>query len=108
MVMTYTEELTAGQPRHAAVVTFRTGLTHDGKMVAQHARFIFNSGAYAGNRPLLGLHGVESALLDPRSTWRDPQAYDRKARELAQMFRDNFAQFAADAGEAVVAAGPRV
>jgi len=24
------------------------------------------------------------------------------------MFRDNFAQFAADAGEAVVAAGPRV
>ena len=54
------------------------------------------------------VHGVESALLDPRSTWRDPQAYDRKARELAQMFRDNFAQFAADAGEAVVAAGPRV
>ncbi len=54
------------------------------------------------------VHGVEPALLDPRSTWRDPQAYDRKARELAQMFRDNFAQFAPDAGEAVVAAGPRV
>jgi phosphoenolpyruvate carboxykinase (ATP) len=54
------------------------------------------------------VHGVESALLDPRSTWRDPQGYDRKARELAQMFSDNFAQFAPDAGEAVVAAGPRV
>ena len=50
--------------------------------------------------------GVESALLDPRSTWRDPDAYDRKARELAQMFRDNFARF--DAGAAVAAAGPRV
>src|SRR6188472_1728753 len=25
--------------------------------------------------------GVESALLDPRSTWRDQEAYDRKARE---------------------------
>jgi phosphoenolpyruvate carboxykinase (ATP) len=52
--------------------------------------------------------GVEASLLDPRSTWRDPDAYDRKARELARMFRDNFEQFAAEAGGAVVAAGPRV
>src|SRR5204862_2566710 len=41
---------------------------------------------------------VESRLLDPRSTWRDPDAYDRKARELARMFRDNFEQFADEAG----------
>jgi phosphoenolpyruvate carboxykinase (ATP) len=52
--------------------------------------------------------GVDSKLLDPRATWRDPDAYDRKARELAQMFRANFEKFAADAGEAVTAAGPRV
>jgi phosphoenolpyruvate carboxykinase (ATP) len=52
--------------------------------------------------------GVETSLLDPRSTWRDPEAYDRKARELAQMFRDNFGQFAAEAGSDVAAAGPRV
>jgi phosphoenolpyruvate carboxykinase (ATP) len=50
--------------------------------------------------------GVDAELLDPRSTWHDPDAYDRKARELAEMFRQNFEQFA-DAGEAVVAAGPR-
>src|SRR4029450_13604253 len=25
--------------------------------------------------------GVEAALLDPRTTWQDPDAYDRKARE---------------------------
>jgi phosphoenolpyruvate carboxykinase (ATP) len=50
--------------------------------------------------------GVESKLLDPRSTWRDPEAYDAKARELAVMFRDNFARF--DADPAVAAAGPRV
>jgi phosphoenolpyruvate carboxykinase (ATP) len=52
--------------------------------------------------------GVETSLLDPRSTWRDPKAYDRRARELARMFRDNFGQFAADAGSDVAAAGPRV
>ncbi len=51
--------------------------------------------------------GVESRLLDPRSTWRDPEAYDRKARALARMFRDNFERFG-DADEAVRAAGPRV
>jgi phosphoenolpyruvate carboxykinase (ATP) len=50
--------------------------------------------------------GVESTLLDPRSTWRDPGAYDRRARELARMFRDNIAKF--DVSEAVAAAGPRV
>ena len=36
--------------------------------------------------------GVDSKLLDPRGTWRDPEAYDAKARELAQMFRENFSQ----------------
>src|SRR4029453_13737314 len=52
--------------------------------------------------------GVDRALLDPRSTWSDPEAYDRKARELARMFRDNFEQFAEDAGEAIADAGPQV
>jgi phosphoenolpyruvate carboxykinase (ATP) len=51
--------------------------------------------------------GVERALLDPRSTWREPETYDRKARELAQMFRDNFSRFSGDVGDAVVAAGPQ-
>jgi phosphoenolpyruvate carboxykinase (ATP) len=49
--------------------------------------------------------GVDSSLLDPRSTWRDPEAYDRKARELATMFRENFERFD---DEALAAAGPRV
>jgi phosphoenolpyruvate carboxykinase (ATP) len=50
--------------------------------------------------------GVESSLLDPRSTWRDAEAYDAKARELAGMFRDNFAKFE-DVDADVVAAGPK-
>jgi phosphoenolpyruvate carboxykinase (ATP) len=53
--------------------------------------------------------GVDAKLLDPRSTWRDPDAYDRKARELALAFRENFdTKFAAEASRDVAAAGPRV
>lgn len=37
--------------------------------------------------------GVPESLLDPRSTWADPAAYDAKARELAQRFAANAAQF---------------
>jgi phosphoenolpyruvate carboxykinase (ATP) len=51
--------------------------------------------------------GVDESLLDPRSTWADPEAYDRKARELAQMFVDDFMAKHADAPPEVVAAAPR-
>jgi phosphoenolpyruvate carboxykinase (ATP) len=50
---------------------------------------------------------VDSRLLDPRATWSDPAAYDRKAAELAGMFRDNFEKFTA-AGSTLAPAGPRV
>ncbi len=51
--------------------------------------------------------GVDTSLLDPRSTWADLEAYDAKARELAAMFRENFTRFP-DADEAVRRAGPLV
>ena len=50
--------------------------------------------------------GVDSRLLDPRSTWNDPDAYDEKARYLAGKINENFSRFGADAS--IVAAGPRV
>jgi phosphoenolpyruvate carboxykinase (ATP) len=53
--------------------------------------------------------GVDAKLLDPRSTWRDPGAYDAKARELALAFRENFdTKFALAADAGVAAAGPQV
>jgi phosphoenolpyruvate carboxykinase (ATP) len=51
--------------------------------------------------------GVDESLLDPRSTWADREAYDRKARGLAQMFVDDFHAKHADAPPEVAAAAPR-
>ncbi len=50
--------------------------------------------------------GVDSSLLQPRLTWADPEAYDAKARELADMFKSNFEKF--DADDNIVAGGPSV
>ena len=50
--------------------------------------------------------GVDAGLLDPRSTWRDPEAYDEKARFLASRFQENFAKYA-DPESDVAKAGPR-
>jgi len=46
--------------------------------------------------------GVDTAILDPRTTWADPAQYDETAAKLVQLFITNFAQF-----EAYVDAGVR-
>jgi carbon-monoxide dehydrogenase large subunit len=51
MVMTYAEELTAGDPRHPSLVRLKTGVKRDGTLVAREAEVIFNSGAYAAFKP---------------------------------------------------------
>jgi phosphoenolpyruvate carboxykinase (ATP) len=52
--------------------------------------------------------GVDSAILDPRSTWADKDDYDRTAAKLVDLFVDNFAQFAEHVEDGVKAAGPKV
>ena len=52
--------------------------------------------------------GVPSEILAPRKTWKDPAAYDKKARELAGMFESNFKENASDAPSEVRQAGPKV
>ena len=49
---------------------------------------------------------VPATVLTPRGTWPDGTAYDAQAKKLAGMFRDNFAQFAAQVGAQVAEAGP--
>ncbi len=53
------------------------------------------------------VEGVPTEILDPRATWKDPEAYDRRAAELAEMFAENFAKYADGVGEEVCAAGPK-
>jgi phosphoenolpyruvate carboxykinase (ATP) len=52
--------------------------------------------------------GVPSDVLQPRTTWDDPDAYDQQARRLAGMFADNFARYADAVDDVVRAAGPQV
>ena len=52
--------------------------------------------------------GVDSGILDPRSTWADKDAYDRTAANLVDLFVENFAQFEAHVDEGVRQAAPKV
>ena len=56
MVMTFLEELTAGNPRHPATITLRSGVKTDGSIVARQASVVFNSGAYGAFKPGIGVN----------------------------------------------------
>jgi phosphoenolpyruvate carboxykinase (ATP) len=50
--------------------------------------------------------GVDSQILDPRTTWADKDEYDRTAQKLVQLFVDNFEPFAAHVDQGVRDAAP--
>jgi CO/xanthine dehydrogenase Mo-binding subunit len=52
MVMTYTEELMAGNPRHSSVVIVKTGVKKDGTITARQVKAFFNGGAYGAMKPI--------------------------------------------------------
>ena len=49
---------------------------------------------------------VPTAVLTPRNTWPDKNAYDEKARDLARRFNENFKKYADGVSEAVRAVAP--
>ena len=52
--------------------------------------------------------GVPDEIMNARDAWKDKAAYDRKARELAVMFVNNFAENAGDASAEIKKANPKV
>jgi CO/xanthine dehydrogenase Mo-binding subunit len=45
------EEFLATTPRHKTYFRVKSGIKNDGTLVARHARFIYDTGAYSGNGP---------------------------------------------------------
>jgi phosphoenolpyruvate carboxykinase (ATP) len=50
---------------------------------------------------------VPAEVLTPRNTWKDPEAYDRKARELAERFNKNFKKYEDGVSPQVRAVAPK-
>lgn len=51
--------------------------------------------------------GVDSKILDPRSTWNNADDYDAQAKRLVGMFVKNFVKFQEHVDEAVLTAAPK-
>lgn len=63
--------------------------------------------------PIFGLSvpvtcpGVDIQILQPKNTWGDAEAFDKKANHLADLFRKNFEQFKDGCSAEIVEAGPK-
>ncbi|MGJ8537688.1 MAG: phosphoenolpyruvate carboxykinase (ATP), partial [Parasphingopyxis sp.] len=54
----------------------------------------------------VSVDGVDDAILDPRSTWADPEAYDEMAAKLVGLFIENFTEFEQHVDQGVIEAAP--
>jgi len=68
----------------------------------------FRKDTYFGFEVPVAVPGVDSAILDPRSTWSNPAEYDEMAAKLVDLFCDNFQQFADHVDEGVRQCQPKV
>ncbi|MDY8110257.1 phosphoenolpyruvate carboxykinase [Fulvimarina sp. 2208YS6-2-32] len=66
----------------------------------------FRTDPHFGFAVPVSVDGVEDRILDPRSTWADPHAYDRQAKRLIEMFRENFHRFEDSVDSSVIDAAP--
>lgn len=51
---------------------------------------------------------VPDEILNPKNTWSDKEAFDKKANELAAAFVNNFKKYEANANAEILAAAPKV
>ncbi|MFH0765873.1 MAG: phosphoenolpyruvate carboxykinase (ATP) [Calditrichota bacterium] len=62
--------------------------------------------AYFGLDVPTEVPGVPAEVLNPQTTWPDADEYNRKARELAELFRRNFEAYKSSVSTEVAEAGP--
>ena len=55
----------------------------------------------------LTVKGVPKECLFPRNTWKNPEAYDEKANELANQFIENFKEYESNVDKKILDASPR-
>ncbi len=75
-------------------------LNNDLDSVAYEAHPIF------GFQVPLNCKGVPSEILNPKNTWADKLAYDKKAKQLAELFIENFTKYVEGASEETLASAP--
>jgi CO/xanthine dehydrogenase Mo-binding subunit len=81
LLIDYTEELIAGNPRHGAVIKIKTGVKKNGILIAQHIQFVFDSGAYGSYRPqgyLVGAHDAPGPYRIPNCLVEEKYVYTNK------------------------------
>ena len=55
------------------------------------------------------LKNVDEGILDPRDTYADAKEWEKKARSLAEMYIENFVQYAdSDEAKALIPSGPQL
>ncbi len=95
-----------GEGKRMSINTTRTCIDAilDGSI--QHTEFI--------KHPIFGfdvplhLDGVDSSILDIRSTWSDPKRYDEQAKKLANMFIENFKKYEGKGSVDYTSFGPQI
>ncbi len=68
----------------------------------------FRKDPYFGFEVPVAVPGVDSTILDPRSTWADKDEFDATAARLVDLFCENFQQFADHVDEGVRQCQPKV
>ena len=51
--------------------------------------------------------GVSTAILNPKNTWKDKKAYDKKANTLCLAFNENFSKYEESATKEMLLGTPK-
>src|SRR5262249_37980397 len=97
IVMSYTEDLAASNPAHPAVVTVKSGVTRDGRIVARTFKSVYAGGAYGAlkaNAALASWHyaggpyRVDNAEIEFLQVYTNtvPGGYYRSPGSIATVF----------------------